>query len=48
MSKPISSMMQRQVWSVDIDDTIASVEQLLAAKGLSWVPVRDAVASEGA
>ena len=41
MNQPISSMMQRRVWVADIDDTVASVEQLLAEHELSWVPVQD-------
>ena len=41
MSKPISSLMKHQVWSVDIDDTVDAVEQFLALKRLSLVPVRD-------
>jgi len=42
MSTPISSLMTAQVRSVDLDDSIASVERLLAGEGLGWVPVRDA------
>ena len=39
MSQPISSLMKRQVWTVDMDDTIAEVESLFAREGLSWAPV---------
>ena len=39
MSQAISSMMQRQVWSVGLDETVQAVEAQMAAKRLSWVPV---------
>ena len=39
---PISSLMQRRIWSADMDDTVARVDALLAGHGLSWVPVLDA------
>ena len=39
MSQPISSLMERQVWSVGMDDSVAEVETLFARKGLSWAPV---------
>ena len=39
MSQPISSFMERQVWTVDMDDTIAEVDSLFAREGLSWAPV---------
>lgn len=39
MSTAISSMMQQPVRAAGMDDTIASVEALLAQHGLSWVPV---------
>ena len=39
MSQPISSFMERQVWTVDMDDTVAEVESLFARQGLSWAPV---------
>ena len=42
MNTTISSLMQRRVWSVDMDDTIAQVDALLAEHGLSWAPVLDA------
>lgn len=41
MSPPISTMMKKQVWSAHIDDSVASVEHLLAEHQLSWVPLRD-------
>ena len=31
--------MERQVWAVDMDDTVAEVESLFARQGLSWAPV---------
>ena len=39
MSQPISSFMERQVWTVDMDDTVAEVESLFARQSLSWAPV---------
>ena len=42
MSTPISTLMQRRVWSVDMDDTVAQVDALLLEHGLSWAPVLDA------
>ena len=36
VTQPISSFMERQVWSADMDDTIAEVESLFARQGLSW------------
>lgn len=42
MNTTISSLMQRRVWSVDMDDTVAQVDALLAEHGLSWAPVLDA------
>ena len=39
MSQPISSFMERQVWTADMDDTIEQVEGLFARHGLSWAPV---------
>ncbi|MEP7296432.1 MAG: CBS domain-containing protein [Burkholderiales bacterium] len=44
MSPAISTMMQQPVWSIGMDDTIASVEALLARRGLSWVPVLEPAA----
>ena len=41
MSRPISSLMQRQLWSVGLDDTVQAIEAQMAAKSLSWVPVLD-------
>lgn len=37
--RSISSLMQRPVCSVSMDDSVAQVEALLASKGLTWVPV---------
>ena len=31
--------MERQVWAVDMDDTVAEVELLFARHSLSWAPV---------
>ncbi len=31
--------MERQVWAVDMDDTVAEVASLFARQGLSWAPV---------
>ena len=31
--------MERQVWTVDMDDTVAEVESLFARQHLSWAPV---------
>ena len=39
MSQPISSLMQRRVWSVGLDETVQAIEAQMAANGLSWVPV---------
>jgi predicted transcriptional regulator len=39
MNKPISSMMERRVWSVGMDDTVAQVDELFSLRGLSWAPV---------
>jgi predicted transcriptional regulator len=35
----ISTLMDRKVWSIDMDDTIAEVERLFAERRLSWAPV---------
>ena len=39
MNPPISTLMQRRVLSVDIDDTVQQVEDFFAEHGLSWAPV---------
>ena len=39
MSQPISSFMERHVWTVDIDDAVAEVESLFARQSISWAPV---------
>lgn len=36
---PISSLMQPQVRSVSMDDTVQAVEALMLREGLVWVPV---------
>jgi predicted transcriptional regulator len=41
MNQPISSLMQRAVHTVGMDDTVAEVETLFAAHDLSWAPVMD-------
>ncbi|NML17652.1 CBS domain-containing protein [Azohydromonas caseinilytica] len=41
MNRPVSSLMQRWVCSVDMDTALADVEGLFAREGLSWVPVLD-------
>jgi signal-transduction protein with cAMP-binding, CBS, and nucleotidyltransferase domain len=42
MKEPISTLMTERVWSVDMDDTIAEVEELLTRNALSWAPVLEA------
>ena len=37
----IASLMRHEVHPVGADDTIASVEQQMLARGLSWAPVMD-------
>jgi signal-transduction protein with cAMP-binding, CBS, and nucleotidyltransferase domain len=39
MNQPISSLMERHVQAIDMDDTVAQVESLFAREGLSWAPV---------
>jgi CBS domain-containing protein len=39
VSLTIASLMQRQVRTVGIDDTVERVEQILVENGLSWAPV---------
>ena len=41
MNAPISTLMQRRVWSVGMDDTVAQVDVLLAEHEVSWAPVLD-------
>jgi signal-transduction protein with cAMP-binding, CBS, and nucleotidyltransferase domain len=38
-NKPISSLMSSPVWSVDMDDTVETIESLMARQHISWVPV---------
>ena len=45
MSQAISSFMQRHVWSVDMEDTIAAVEALFVRHSLSWAPVLESNAT---
>ena len=39
MNQPVSALMERRVWSVDMDDSVAEVERLFADQKLSWAPV---------
>ena len=39
MSKIVSSLMQRRVRTIDMDDTIVDVEGMFARERLSWAPV---------
>jgi signal-transduction protein with cAMP-binding, CBS, and nucleotidyltransferase domain len=39
MNTPIATLMSSQVWSVGMDDTVESVEALMARQRISWVPV---------
>ena len=39
MSKIVSSLMQRRVRTIDMDDTIVDVEGMFARERLSWSPV---------
>lgn len=39
LSVPISSLMQRHVRSVSMDDTVQAVEAMMLREGLVWVPV---------
>lgn len=41
MSTPISSLMERQVIAIEMDDTVADVQNLFTRKGLTWAPVLD-------
>jgi CBS domain-containing protein len=42
VSASISSLMQRQIRSIDMDDTVGQAAAMLASHGLSWAPVLDA------
>lgn len=39
MTRPISTLMQRQVCVLEMDQTVAQVQALFADKRLSWAPV---------
>lgn len=39
--QPISTLMQREVRSVGMDDSVQSVQELMTREGLVWVPVLD-------
>lgn len=39
MKEPIATLMSRRVCAVEMDDTVAQVEDVLAQNRLSWVPV---------
>jgi CBS domain-containing protein len=36
----IAALMSAQIWSIDMDTTVAQAEAMLIERGLSWVPVR--------
>lgn len=42
MNEPISSIMEKHVRTVDMEDTVEKVESVMAETGLSIVPVVDA------
>lgn len=42
MNEPISSIMEKHVRTVDMEDTVEQVESVMAETGLSMVPVVDA------
>ncbi|VTU21604.1 CBS domain-containing protein [Variovorax sp. RA8] len=46
MNPPISSMMQRPVYSVTMEDSVEQVQALLADRHLSWVPVLEPARGE--
>ena len=46
MNPPISSMMQRPVYSVTMEDSVAQVESMLSGRHLSWVPVLEPARGE--
>ncbi len=39
MSKVVSSLMQRRVCTIDMDDTVTEIEAMFAREHLSWAPV---------
>jgi signal-transduction protein with cAMP-binding, CBS, and nucleotidyltransferase domain len=39
MNQAISSLMEREVWTADMDATVADVERELTLRHLSWAPV---------
>ena len=41
MNQTLSTLMQREVYCVNADDTIQAIESTLLDRGLSWVPVMD-------
>ena len=41
MTQTLSTLMQREVYCVNADDTIQAIESTLLDRGLSWVPVMD-------
>ena len=41
MSATVSSLMQRRVRTIDMDNTVADVETLFVRERLSWAPVSD-------
>jgi len=42
MNKPIASLMTSPVWSVGMDDSVATVEALMSRQNISWTPVVEA------
>ncbi|MEW6705653.1 MAG: CBS domain-containing protein [Pseudomonadota bacterium] len=39
--QPVSSLMERQVIAIEMDDTVADIQNLFTRKGLTWAPVLD-------
>lgn len=42
MSEIVSSLMQRRIRTIDMDDTVAEIEGMFARERLSWAPVTTA------
>jgi predicted transcriptional regulator len=40
-NEPISTLMQRRVQVVEMDQTVSDIEALFSARGLHWAPVID-------
>jgi CBS domain-containing protein len=41
MSETISSLMERRVTCIDLDDSVSHIDAVFAEKALSWAPVVD-------